>query len=334
MSNYNIKTRNEAIDILKGIGIILVLTAHSLEGFVSKFAYTFHMPLFFIVTGLFISEYVRTEDGDFVGWWRLRSRKDFARLIIPALFTMAFILIVSSLSFILNDTYLKNPIELIWNNAPDGKLNYINMLGNLWFLFALFFAKQFFFILRYLIGKKVLPVVCLAIGIIAIVIQQWIDLPFELLGGACVLPFVWIGYYIKRHGGVETGIQRWFYLTIPFWVTFIFWGKGRIGAMPPVYYLPYIVSACGGTLFFYHVSRFISNKTAYISRIFSFLGMYSLILICAPSIETYCFPMQEIMPQLPFRSVFVIVGKVGWCAIAVYACLKVPFLNRVFGVKK
>ena len=51
----NIKQRNEAIDILKGIGIILVLTAHSLEGFVSKFAYTFHMPLFFIVTGLFIS---------------------------------------------------------------------------------------------------------------------------------------------------------------------------------------------------------------------------------------------------------------------------------------
>ena len=118
------------------------------------------MPLFFIVTGLFISEYVRTEDGGFVEWWRLRARKDFARLIIPALFTMAFILIVSSLSFILNDTYLKNPIELICNNAPDGKLNYINMLGNLWFLFALFFAKQFFFVLRYLIGKKVLPVVC------------------------------------------------------------------------------------------------------------------------------------------------------------------------------
>ena len=50
------KQRNVAIDILKGIGIILVLTAHALEGFVSQFAYTFHMPLFFIVTGLFISE--------------------------------------------------------------------------------------------------------------------------------------------------------------------------------------------------------------------------------------------------------------------------------------
>jgi hypothetical protein len=44
--------------------------------------------------------------------------------------------------------------------------------------------------------------------------------------------------------------------------------------------------------------------------------------------------MQEIIPQLPFRSIFVIIGKGGWCAIAVYACLKIPFLSKVFGVKK
>ena len=330
----NIKQRNEAIDILKGIGIILVLTAHSLEGFVSQFAYTFHMPLFFIVTGLFISEYVMAEEVSFTMWWRHRIGKDIIRLIYPALFTVAVILMVSSLSLILKDSYLQDPIKLIWNDAPSGKMNHINMLGNLWFLFALFFAKQYFFVFNHFFLKKLLSIVCLVIGIVAVVIEQSIDIPFEVLGGASVLPFVWVGYYLKKNGGLDTGIPRWSYLTIPFWMTFIFWGKGRIGAMPPVYYLPYIVSACGGTLFFYHVSMFISKKTKYLRRIFAFLGVYSLILICAPSIETYCFPMQEIMPQLPFRSLFVIIGKVGWCAIAVYACLKVPFLSKVFGVKK
>lgn len=330
----NIKQRNEAIDILKGIGIILVLTAHSLEGFVSQFAYTFHMPLFFIVTGLFISEYVMAEEVSFTMWWRHRIWKDFIRLIYPALFTMAVILMVSSLSLILKDSYLQDPIKLIWNDVPSGKMNHINMLGNLWFLFALFFAKQYFFVFDHFFLKKILSIVCLVIGIVAVVIGQSIDIPFEVLGGASVLPFVWVGYYLKKNGGLDTGIPRWSYLTIPFWMTFIFWGKGRIGAMPPVYYLPYIVSACGGTLFFYHVSMFISKKTKYLRQILAFLGVYSLILICAPSIETYCFPMQEIMPQLPFRSLFVIIGKVGWCAIAVYACLKVPFLSKVFGVKK
>jgi len=328
------KQRNEAIDILKGIGIILVLTAHSLESFLSQFAYTFHMPLFFIVTGLFISEYARTERCGFIACWRERALKDTRRVLYPALFTMAVILVVSSLSYIIKGSYLQNPVELIWNSTPEGKLNHINMLGNLWFLFALFFAKQGFYVFRHLSGSKMLPVVCLVVGLAAVVIRQWCDLPFEVLGGASVLPFVWGGYYLKRHGGVEAGLPRWFYLTIPFWVTFIFWGKGRIGVMPPTYYFPYIISACGGTLFFYHVSKAIAGKTTYLSRCLSFLGVYSLILICAPSIETYCFPMQDIMPmELPYRKLFVIGGKVGWCAVAIYCVLKVPFLKKVFGVK-
>lgn len=329
-----IKQRNETIDVLKGIGIIFVLTAHSLEGFVSQFAYTFHMPLFFIVTGLFISEYVKTEGCGFTGWWKERALKDFKRLINPAFFTMAVILIVSSLSFIVKDSYLQNPVELIWNDASEGKLNHINMLGNLWFLFALFFAKQGFYVLNHITKKGWLLAVCLAVGLVTVVIRQWYDLPFEVLGGASVLPFIWGGYYLMQHGGVEAGVPRWFYLTIPFWMTFIFWGRGRIGAMAPIYYLPYIVSACGGTLFFYYVSRTIANKTKYLSRCLSFLGVYSLILICAPSIETYCFPMQDIMPiDLPFRKLFVIGGKVGWCALAVYCCITVPLLKKIFGVK-
>ena len=52
--NINPMNRNESIDILKGIGIILVLVAHSLGGAILTFAYTFHMPLFFIVTGMFM----------------------------------------------------------------------------------------------------------------------------------------------------------------------------------------------------------------------------------------------------------------------------------------
>lgn len=328
------KQRNEAIDILKGIGIILVLTAHSLEGFVSQFSYTFHMPLFFIVTGLFISEYVKNGDNGFSAWWKDRVLKDFKRLINPALFTTAVILIVSSLSFVVKDSYLQNPMKLIWNYAPEGKLNHINLLGNLWFLFALFFSKQGFYVINHIIKKEWLLAVCLAVGLTAVVIRQWYNLPFEVLGGATVLPFIWGGNYLKQHGGVEVGVPRWFYLTILFWVTFIFWGRGRIGDMPPIYYIPYIVSACGGTLCFYHISKTIANKTKYLSRCLSFLGVYSLILICAPSIETYCFPMQEIIPEIPFRRLFVIVGKVGWCAVAVYACIKVPFLRNVFGVKK
>lgn len=74
------KNRNHAIDILKGIGIILVLAAHSIEGWLSQFAYTFHMPLFFIVTGLFIKVYNSNDEISFGKWWQRAMVKDFERL--------------------------------------------------------------------------------------------------------------------------------------------------------------------------------------------------------------------------------------------------------------
>ena len=45
--------RNESLDILKGIGIILVVLAHiiSREN-INSFIYLFHMPLFFFVSGM------------------------------------------------------------------------------------------------------------------------------------------------------------------------------------------------------------------------------------------------------------------------------------------
>ena len=50
------KDRDIIIDILKGIGMLLVIIGHS--GCIWPFylaIYAFHMPLFFIVSGLFFS---------------------------------------------------------------------------------------------------------------------------------------------------------------------------------------------------------------------------------------------------------------------------------------
>lgn len=49
--------RNSAIDILKGIGIILVVIGHSgCPIIIREFIYSFHMPLFFIASGYFFNE--------------------------------------------------------------------------------------------------------------------------------------------------------------------------------------------------------------------------------------------------------------------------------------
>ncbi|MGN0225308.1 MAG: acyltransferase family protein [Prevotella sp.] len=160
--------RNTSIDILKGIGILLVLTAHSLGGMLSHFAYTFHMPLFFIVTGLFISSFSSDMKKDaswtFIRWWKDRTRRDFMRLIVPALFTIAVIVCVESLSYFTSCHWLKNPMLILFNPSPEKPIGYVNMLGNLWFLFALFFGKQTFYFLSCLSGFCKVSVLSLVVG--------------------------------------------------------------------------------------------------------------------------------------------------------------------------
>lgn len=46
--------RLKEIDIAKGIGIILTIIGHRTSGNIQSFIYTFHMPLFFILSGFFL----------------------------------------------------------------------------------------------------------------------------------------------------------------------------------------------------------------------------------------------------------------------------------------
>lgn len=49
--------RNDVIDILKGIGIILMVVGHSgAPKIVNDIIFSFHMPLFFIASGWFFNE--------------------------------------------------------------------------------------------------------------------------------------------------------------------------------------------------------------------------------------------------------------------------------------
>lgn len=269
----------------------------------------------------------------FITWWKERARKDFNRLILPAIFTISIILLISSFSYIQADTYLKEPKALILIEHPTKPFNYINIVGNLWFLFALFFSKQFFYILRRFTSDEILPFACVAIGWITVISSSYVVFPLSISTGLSVLTFIYAGYYIKVRGGVEKGIPRLAVIGIAIWTLYIFYGRLRVGSM--IYswgYLPDVIAACGGTYFFYLISKLIEKKNRYLKVAFSFLGEHSLILICAPTIETYCFPMQTIMPELPFRFFFVIAGKVGWCAIAIYACIRIPALRKIFGV--
>lgn len=55
MDNAGQHQRLEYIDIAKGIGIICVILGHMDNDSIKQFVFSFHMPLFFMISGFFLS---------------------------------------------------------------------------------------------------------------------------------------------------------------------------------------------------------------------------------------------------------------------------------------
>lgn len=150
--------RVEAIDIAKGIGIILVYFGHiPPTPDIKTFIYSFHMPLFFFLSGIFMDE----KKYDFKSFFISRCKT----LLIP-LFTFA-------------------TFSIIVGFIRQGGFHHLQWSGPLWFLYILFFVEVFIFYVwknLYWISHSSLlkHIVCLSLFVIAFIVDNHhIHLPLD-----------------------------------------------------------------------------------------------------------------------------------------------------------
>ena len=125
--------RVEYVDIAKGIGITLVVMAHNdfalISPFAHKFIYSFHMPMFFFMSGMFFKP-------DIPFWTFVRQR--FNRVLRPFLFMILFIFF-TSISFS-KVSILEASRRIV--KAMYGTGQYLDWV-QLWFLPHLFVVSLF-----------------------------------------------------------------------------------------------------------------------------------------------------------------------------------------------
>ncbi|WP_103597814.1 acyltransferase family protein [Campylobacter concisus] len=180
-----VQQRVDWVDTLKFIGILSVILGHinfPLNGFI----YTWHMPLFFMVSGFFIK--FETSFKDFVV-------KNFKRLMIPY-----FIFSIIGLFMEMLKRYLLHREALDYVHEIKGIFIDMDFAGLcntyafvLWFLPALFFSRVFLYLIKNNIPSLLLQsfaVVFLFIG------SFYIDLPFGLDSALNSLIFVYVGNII------------------------------------------------------------------------------------------------------------------------------------------
>ena len=62
--------RDIRFDWMRGIGILLMIVGHTIlvDGFGYRFIYSFHMPLFFLISGYFANGVTISRGGGFVAF--------------------------------------------------------------------------------------------------------------------------------------------------------------------------------------------------------------------------------------------------------------------------
>lgn len=167
--------RDIRIDILKGIGIILVVWGHATAILIKEIC-IFHMPLFFFLAGMFYHPKQ--------GFIQSRAK----RLLIP----------FGEYSLIFAVFYFSMGLQGI----PLDKLSIHHIAafdGPLWFLVALFYICVIYYFLDKTVKEKnVILIVSFVMGLA--VAYSKINLPFYIGQGLFSLPFYAVGKWMNDKG--------------------------------------------------------------------------------------------------------------------------------------
>lgn len=188
--NLMARKRYEYIDIAKGVVIILMVLGHSsLPWYPQRWIFSFHMPFFFLISGLMTN----WEKNDF----RKFASKKVSTLLIPF---VIYSLIVLLLTPLYSDKTIGTHSWQIMTRGWEGMA--------LWFVPVLFFSQVVcYYVLRWgLLNKYVALVV---IMLVTYLYRNHVELPWTLYCIPYASSFVIIGALLKGALLTFQNVSQW-----------------------------------------------------------------------------------------------------------------------------
>lgn len=212
--------RAEYIDIAKGLGILAVIWGHIIVGhWTGKLVYSFHMPLFFFISGMLFRKEKYPAFGPFV---KVRARRLLVPYVIYSVITWAFWSVFHAVTH--------SPVESYWAPLLEtfiarGSGQFMVHNSPLWFIPCLFAVE----LMYYPISKcKDLWTLAASIGIAGLSIlleysfglSYLYALPWNLDAAMMALPFYAIGNLWMRHSTLEK-VDGWVKRHVPITVALV-----------------------------------------------------------------------------------------------------------------
>lgn len=284
VQNMPTKQRDVTFDIMKGIGILLVIVCH-LIGWnhpgLAQVILSFHMPLFFIVAGVFSKPYV---DGPSS---KANVKRYFVRLYPAFAITQLLIVAWAVLMAVAKhegwDSPIRESLSLVWADVFGPSTSWGRLsLGVIWFLMALFVAKSLLIPLSRM--KQWAIPVSLAVAFATLLLHKVFPYSIWCLSlGLMALPFVTIGWWVKNHP-----VPLWLKIVaVVCWIVAICFSRMEMYTFTWKCYPLDVLGACGGTYCIYLLSLVIKKYMRITSKALSALGVWSLAIMCVHCFEMY-----------------------------------------------
>lgn len=277
--------RLQCIDVLKGIGIILMVIGHMHYSCIpEKFIFGFHMPLFFIISGYLYSPPNNNTLLSFIKRKAASLLKPY--LIIGILYFCIYALF--KLVTVKSITPALVKLEGVFFSTTEN----MPIESALWFLPALFWVNLMYVIIDININYKNLKYLILTlITVIGCVWTKFIHyLPWGINSAMSVLGFFAIGYWYRISGEelfskyenrIESSLIKWFICIILMMIfgklimlnDFLNTRTGEFGIFPLSY-----LNACIYCYLLYFLSKDI--RCVKINEILSIIGINSIIFLC------------------------------------------------------
>jgi len=280
-SDLNLKSsRASFLDIAKGIGIILVVLGHtfSLPHLLYHTIYSFHMPLFFIISG-----YVYNEN-KYNGFKLSKMLAQRAKRYLIPYYIFAGINLVLALGF--NLVFRHTPITfaaiktyVFGTLYCYADIRYMPNCSPIWFLMTLFIGGMIFWaIMKF--SYKTRPIWATLLLCVSFLLYFFVDfrLPLNLAPTGAAVFLMYVGYLIKRYDLLK---HSW--LILLFIVGFIasYLNKTNVGMNENTYGNPilFLIAAVCLSLALLILCRLVSKFNNPVNVFLKWLGSNTLLIV-------------------------------------------------------
>ncbi len=328
--------RKKWADIAKAFAIIAVVVGHTenIPSLLSAFIFSFHMPLFFVMSGYFM------KDTDNI---KSSIKKDAKNLLIPYAATCLLITALAAVVAFLKKQSIITVIKTwVFASAygsggliPSFLEGKVRGIGAIWFLLALFFAKSFIYLTQEL--GKYQWVGLLIIGYIGYSTTNFIWLPFSIQAGMCAAFYVYLGKQFNKYRLFEKTYNSGkisLYISLPLiWIFTAYYG-GRLYMVGNTYgngLLDVIGSFCAVFTIVW-ISMLIEKFIPVITKFFGFIGKNTLIILCTHIIEMNVFPWLLLYNifNIPRNWEIALIFRIALIAVMSFIIYWIPFINQIY----